>query len=136
MIKNINIFGSNFGSLVHLEAVKKISKFLNILICSPNIHKKKINLCKSKKFNNYQETLKSNPDAVGIATQPKIQSKICKYIIKNKINSIKYILLEKPIAQNFKEVKSIIKGLKKRKINFLVNFIFENNLILKKHFFF
>ena len=125
MIKNIIIFGSNFGSVVHIKAIKKLKKFLKISICSPNIKKKKIDVNNIKIFNNYKEALKNNYEAVGVATVPNIQSKICNYIIKNKIN-IKYILLEKPISPFFNETKKIIKSLIKSKINFLVNFIFEN----------
>jgi hypothetical protein len=125
MVKNIIIFGSNFGSTVHIKAIKKLKKFLKISICSPNIKKKKIDINNIKIFNNYKAALKNNYEAAGVATIPNIQSKICNYIIKNKIN-IKYILLEKPISPFFNETKKIIKSLVKSKINFLVNFIFEN----------
>ena len=125
MIKNIIIFGSNFGSVVHINAIKKLKSFLKISVCSPNIKKKKIALKNIKTFNDYKIALENNYDAVGLATTPNIQSEICNYIIKNKKN-LKYILLEKPIAPKFNQTKKIIKFLVKKKINFLVNFIFEN----------
>jgi len=125
MIKNIIIFGSNFGSVVHINAIKKLKLFSKISVCSPNIKKKKITIKNIKKYTDYKTALKNNYDAVGVATTPNIQSKICNYIIKNKKN-LKYILLEKPIAPKFNEAKKIIKFLIKNKINFLVNFIFEN----------
>lgn len=125
MIKNIIIFGSNFGSVVHINAIKKLKLFSKISVCSPNIKKKKITINNTKKYTDYKTALKNNYDAVGVATTPNIQSKICNYIIKNKKN-LKYILLEKPIAPKFNEAKKIIKFLIKNKINFLVNFIFEN----------
>lgn len=125
MKKKIIVFGSNFGSIVHIKAINKLKNFLEISICSPNIYKKKLNLNNIKKFDNYKKALRNNFDAVGIVTTPFIQSKICNYIIKN-IKNIKYILLEKPIAPNFNETKKIIKHLIKKKINFIVNFIFEN----------
>jgi len=131
MIKNIIIFGSNFGSIVHIEAIKKIKNLINISICSPNINKKKIKMNNIKKFDDYKEALQYNYNAVGVVTTPNIQSKICNYIIKNK-NKIKYILLEKPIAHNFNETQKIIKGLIRKKINFIVNFIFENIFAFKK----
>jgi len=125
MIKNIIIFGSNFGSVVHINAIKKLKSFLKISVCSPNIKKKKIAIKNIKTFNDYKTALENNYDAVGLATTPNIQSVICNYIIKNKKN-LKYILLEKPIAPKFNQTKKIIKFLIKKKINFLVNFIFEN----------
>ena len=94
MLKNIIIFGSNFGSIVHLEAIKKIKNFLKITICSPNIKQKKINTNNIEIFDNYKEALKNSYDSVGIATTPNIQVKICNYIIKKNIKNIKYILLE------------------------------------------
>jgi hypothetical protein len=132
MIKNIIIFGSNFGSIVHLKAIKMTKSFLKISICSPNIKKKNIKTNNIKIFDDYKDALKNNYDAVGIATPPKIQKKLCNYIIKKNIKKIKYILLEKPIAPKFKETREIITNLKKKKINFLVNFIFENITAFKK----
>jgi predicted dehydrogenase len=125
MKKNIIIFGSNFGSIVHIKAINKLKNFLKISICSPNIYKKKLNLNNIKRFDNYKKALRNNFDAVGIVATPAIQSEICNYIIKN-MKKIKYILLEKPIAPNFNDTKKIIKRLIKKKINFIVNFIFEN----------
>jgi len=120
----IIIFGSNFGSVTHLTSAKDIKKFSKISICSPNI-KKKSQFKKLETYNDYNDALKNNFNFVSIATPPFIQSNICNKIFKKK-KIPKFIFLEKPIATNFKETKKIITKLNKRRINFLVNFIFDN----------
>ena len=122
--KEFIIFGSNFGSNTHLDAIKKICKKNVISICSPNIKNKK-KFLKYKRFKDYNSALKKEYDFISIATPPKIQKEICKKILK-KENSSLYVLLEKPITENFIETQKIIKRFQKKKINFLVNFIFVN----------
>lgn len=131
MNNRIIIFGSNFGSIIHLAAIKKLKNFDKIFICSPNINKKNLKNDKIIKFEDYKIALKYNYEIVGIVTPPNIQKEICDYIIKNK-KKIKYILLEKPVAIKFKDTKKIINGLNKNKTKFLVNFIFENVSAVKK----
>ena len=122
--KKFIIFGSNFGSNTHLEVIKKLNKKNLINICSPHIKTKK-KFLSFETFKNYNEALKNKFDFITIATPPLIQKKICKKILDNKIKT-NYILLEKPISENFKETKKIITRLSKNKIKFLVNFIFVN----------
>lgn len=117
------IFGSNFGFNTHYRCLKKFFKFEEISICSPNIRKKKFKV--SKKFENYNLALKKEYDFVSISTPPLIQKKICKLILKKK-NKPKYLVLEKPICENYKETKMLIKKLNKSKINYFVNFIYVN----------
>jgi len=131
MNNKLIIFGSNFGSIIHLKAIKKLNNLKKIFICSPNVNNKDLKNDKIIKFKNYKKALKYQQEIVGIVTPPNIQKKICEYIIKDK-KKIKYILLEKPVASRYKDVKKIINGLVKRKIKFLVNFIFENVSAIKK----
>jgi hypothetical protein len=118
---NLLIVGSNFGK-VHLKAAINSKKFKEISISSPNIHKKKI----SKLINKYNDFKKAilykNFDMITIATKPRIQNEVLKFIYKNK-KFPKYIFLEKPILDES------IKILKKfpYKFLFLTNFIFSFN---------
>ena len=89
-IKNIILYGSNFGFKSNLYSLKKM-KFKNVYIYSPNVKKKKINL--NKKFIlTKQQMLKKNFDLITIATPPVIQKKIIQKYINNKRN---YLFLEK-----------------------------------------
>ncbi len=112
------IIGSNFGKY-HLNASIKSKKFNKIFISSPNILKKKIpkKIYKYKDFKIPLENFKI--DMITIATKPKIQNKILKYLLLKKIFP-KYIFLEKPVL---KESISIIKKFPK-KSHILTNFIF------------
>tara|TARA_Y100000591_G_C21796865_1_gene679830 strand:+ start:500 stop:1444 length:945 start_codon:yes stop_codon:yes gene_type:complete len=116
------VFGSNFGFKVHYKCLKKIYNN-QVAICSPNSNKKKIQI--SKKFVDYNVALKNNYEFISISTPPKIQKKICNLIFKKKIKP-KYLILEKPICENFKEVKKILLKLNKTSINYYSNFIFVN----------
>ena len=117
--KNILVIGSNFGK-IHFEAANASKKFSRVFIASPNIQKKKI----SKNFIKYSSAVKAinNEDfeMITIATKPKIQNEIIKYI-KEKKKYPKYLFLEKPIFN------SSIKVLKKFPKQFLfnTNFIFS-----------
>ena len=118
---NLLIIGSNFGKY-HLNASLKSGKFKNISIVSPNIFKKKIPK-KIKKFENFELAFKNlKIDMLTIATKPKIQSNILKYIY-NKKKVPKFILLEKPLMNE--SIKTIKKFPKKTLI--LTNFIFSFN---------
>ena len=103
------IIGSNFGKY-HLNASIKSKKFDKIIISSPNILKKKLpkKIYKYKNFKIHLKNLKI--DMITIATKPKIQNNVLKYLLLNKIFP-KYIFLEKPLL---KESISIIKKFQKR----------------------
>ena len=112
------IIGSNFGKY-HLNASIKSKKFDKIIISSPNILKKKLPK-KIYKYKNFKIPLKNlKIDMITIATKPKIQNNVLKYLLLNKIFP-KYIFLEKPLL---KESISIIKKFPK-KSHILTNFIF------------
>tara|TARA_B100000902_G_C27223903_1_gene871108 strand:+ start:123 stop:1082 length:960 start_codon:yes stop_codon:yes gene_type:complete len=112
------IIGSNFGKY-HLNASIKSKKFDKIIISSPNILKKKLPK-KIYKYKNFRIPLKNSKiDMITIATKPKIQNKVLKYLLQEKIFP-KYIFLEKPLL---KESISILKKFPK-KSHILTNFIF------------
>ena len=133
-MKKILIIGSNFGSKIYLKALFKFKKKFRFYICSPNIHKKKIN-ANIVKYESYSKAFNENKfEFVICATKPDIQYKVIQFLSNNKIN-IKGILLEKPISPNFKKTKETINVLGKIKIPFLVNFTFtelENYKKFKK----
>lgn len=121
--KKAVIFGSNFGLNTHYRCLYKKFNRNNLFLCSPNITKKRINV---PTFSNFKLAInKYIFDTVIIATPPKIQNKIVKYFLKKK-KLPDYIMLEKPLAQNFKETSNILSILLKRKVNFYLNFIFIN----------
>ena len=77
------IIGSNFGKY-HLNASIKSKKFKEILIASPNIFIKKLpkNIVK---FKSYKTALDSKDiNMIAIATKPKIQNNVLKYLLKKK----------------------------------------------------
>ena len=117
------IFGSNFGFDVHYNCLMKFFRFNKISICSPNIIKKKINV--SKKFKNYKSALENDYNFISISTPPQVQNRICNLIVK-KNKKPKYLILEKPLAENFNESMKLFRELKKKKIKFFINFIFIN----------
>jgi hypothetical protein len=113
------IIGSNFGKY-HLNASIKSKKFNKIIISSPNIFKKKFPK-KIFKFEDFRKPLKNSKiDMITIATKPKIQNKVLKYLFLKKIFP-KYIFLEKPLL---KESLVIIKKFPKKSY-ILTNFIFS-----------
>ncbi len=139
MIK-ILIIGSNFGSKIYLRALSKMNNNIQIFICSPNIHKKKIEK-KVIKYSSYKiAMLENNFDYVICATTPLIQYKVLCFIKKNKC-FYRGILLEKPISSTLNKTKRSINILEKLKIPFLTNFIFSEldvykefkKMIKKKH---
>ena len=60
-----------------------------------------------------------------------VQSNVIKFIHKKKIK-IQGIVIEKPVAENYKKTKECINLLKKNKIPFVINFIFTQMLIYQK----
>ncbi|MDC0391217.1 Gfo/Idh/MocA family oxidoreductase [Candidatus Pelagibacter ubique] len=122
---NILIIGSNFGSKIHLDCLSKLKGHQDITICSPNIFKKK-NIKKNiKKVSSYEHVLQNESfDLVICATTPLTQYKVIKFIFKMKIR-IKGLVIEKPIANNFKNSKKCIDLLNNAKIPYIVNFIFS-----------
>jgi len=122
---NILIIGSNFGSKIYLDCLSELKGHKVITICSPNILKKK-NIKKNiKKALSYEHVLQNESfDLVICATTPLTQYKIIKFIFKTKIK-IKGLVIEKPIANNFKNSKKCIDLLNNTKIPYIVNFIFS-----------
>jgi predicted dehydrogenase len=115
------VFGSNFGLKSHLRSLKKFKSIKNLYIYSPNIKKKVV----SNKYilENFKNINLKKFQLFSIATSPKEQKKICKLGLKNKI---KYFFLEKPVSNSFKSTCKILDNFKKKKIKYIINFIYPN----------
>ena len=123
------VLGSNFGFEAHYQCLKKTFSKKNLFICSPNIKRKKI--VQKNCYDSYKKVLKNNNfHTISIVTPPVIQNKLFKYISK-KNKKLKFLMLEKPIAENFNQTIKLINYLTKNKIKYYVNFIFTNMEIFK-----
>ena len=113
---NVCIIGSNFGSKVHLKAIKKIKNIKIKGICG----KKKRNFSKINYYRNWQKMIEeTHPDFVIVAVPPNLQVKIIKFLIKKKL----IFLAEKPISDNFSQIKKEEGKLKKSKGYINLNFL-------------
>tara|TARA_B100000965_G_C19594406_1_gene759483 strand:+ start:2717 stop:3601 length:885 start_codon:yes stop_codon:yes gene_type:complete len=97
-----------------LEFVSAVDKDLTKL----NKFKKNYNI---KVSNNLTKSIKTEkPNLVIISVDTINLFKICSIVVKNKF--IKYIILEKPGATNFKQLKKIYNICKKSKIKLFINY--------------
>jgi predicted dehydrogenase len=122
-INSALVFGSNFALKAHFKSLKEIKEIKNLNIYSPNIKKKKLFIKKEHIVTNLKKFSFKNIDLISVGVPPIFQKKICMIAIKNKI---KFIFLEKPISNSIKETIKILNILKKKKINFCINFIYPN----------
>jgi hypothetical protein len=132
---NILIIGSNFGFKVYYKAINSIISQKKIVLCSPNIHKKKIPK-KIKVFKCFEQAIQGYKsfDLIICAARPDVQRKMVSFLYKKK-KLPKTLLLEKPISNNIDETIKIIKKIDNKKTKIFSNFIFskiENFKRLKK----
>jgi hypothetical protein len=115
------VFGSNFGLRSHLRSLKKFKNIKKLYIHSPTIKKKKV----AKKYilENFKNINLKQFQLFSIATSPKEQKKICNLGLKN---NIKYFFLEKPVSNSIKSTFKILDDFKKKKIKYIINFIYPN----------
>lgn len=120
-ISSAIIFGSNFGLKYHFRALKNFRKIKKIYIYSPNIRSKKV----PRKYilDNFKDINFKNIKLFSIATPPHEQKKICDFGLKKKI---KYFFLEKPVSNSLYNTRKILRDFKKKKIKFIINFIYPN----------
>jgi len=129
---NILIIGSNFGFKVYYRAINSLIQKKKIVICSPNIHKKK-KLKKVKMFKCYKEAFQeyNSFDLIICATSPDIQKEVIFFLYKYK-KLPKRLLLEKPISNNIDETIQILKKIDNKKTKIFSNFIFSKIKNFKK----
>ena len=110
---NIGILGVGRISSKHISAIKKNSKYMNLLaIC--DVKKKKLNAdLNLLKFNSLKKMLKKirNIDLVSICTPSGLHKSHAIQCLKKGIN----VLIEKPMALNKRDAKEIINIGKKYK---------------------
>ena len=107
------IVGLNYGYKVIYPLVKKNKALKLVGVCSQSINIKK-NIFNEKKINFSSSwkylILKTKPDLVFIATEPKVQEKILPYLINKKI----FFFVEKPIGTNYNLIKLLFSQYKKK----------------------
>ena len=114
MDKRINLALIGFGSFgkLYFKTIKKDKKFNLVSI----FRKKKINNSKFKTLSK-KNIILSKIDAAVVCTPVETHYKISKLLIENKIP----IILEKPAANNIKEIRKLIRISKKNKTSVIVN---------------
>ncbi len=114
MDKRINLALIGFGSFgkLYFKTIKKDKKFNLVSI----FRKKKINNSQFKTLSK-ENIILSKIDAAVVCTPVETHYKISKLLIENKIP----IILEKPAANNIKEIRKLIRISKKNKTSVIVN---------------
>ena len=130
MKKKILIIGSNFAATHHLKIIKQTYKNYLVDLCSPNIHKKKINF-KLQKYTNYKNLLNlNNYFLIVCCSTPSVQNDLIKYFLKEKI-ICNNLILEKPVSNKISNFKKFLIYVKKKNIKLVVNYTYSNLRILK-----
>jgi predicted dehydrogenase len=122
---NVGIVGTGYGNYVLLESLNKLKYVNQKYIYGRNRSViKKLNIYKkvNRAYNSLSAFLKNRDiTLICLATIPIKQYQILKKI---KISQYDYFFLEKPLANNIKNVKEIYKKFKKIKSRVAVDFIF------------
>ena len=125
MIINAGIIGTGYGRYVILESIKKI-KYINKIFINGRNQSLIKKLQKTGQVNESYSSLnfflkKKDISLLCIATVPLRQFQILNQIKKNQYN---FFFLEKPIANNHKNITKIYKKFKNIKERVVVDFIF------------
>lgn len=125
------------AQIVHLPVLSKMEDAEIVAVCDTEISKAKSIAVKYNVGKYYREAdkmLEENPEisAVIIATQTNMHKDIA---IKC-LEAEKDILVEKPVARNFKEAKEIIEAARKykRKVMVAMNNRFRNDMMMQRTF--
>jgi len=134
----IGIVGlGGIAQVVHLPTLSKMEDVEIAAVCDSEISKSKNIAGKygvKKYYRDVDRMLEENPEisAVIIATQTNTHKDVAKVCLE----ADKDILIEKPIARNLKEAKSIVDTAKKRnkKLMVAMNNRFRNDMMLQRTF--
>jgi len=125
------------AQIIHLPILSKMDSVEIVAVCDSEISKAKSIASKynvSKYYKDVEKMLEENPEmtAVIIATQTNMH----KDVAKKCLEAEKDILVEKPIARNYKEAKEIVEYAKKykRKIMVGMNNRFRNDMMMQRTF--
>ena len=107
-----------------LQSLKKI-KNLDITLCSKSSKIHKDNLVF---FNDYKKAINSKPNIVYISLINKLHFKFAKFALEKNCN----VIVDKPIAKNFKLSKQLVEIAKKKKLLLAEATIFNYHSVYKK----
>ncbi len=116
-----------FGSIgkKHYNYLKKNFKKIEIGILLKD-NKKKLNI--NNQFYSLKESLKFNPNAVIICSPSSLHYKHCLFFAKNKI----HILVEKPLFNELKSVKILLKYINKYNLVFKIGYNLRYSYLLNR----
>ncbi|MEO6695074.1 MAG: Gfo/Idh/MocA family oxidoreductase [Ignavibacteria bacterium] len=125
------------AQVIHLPVLSKMEDVEIVAVCDSEISKAK-NIAAKYGVKNYyrdvEKMLEDNPEmsAVIIATQTYLHRNIAKKCLEAE----KDVLVEKPIARNYKEAKDIVEAAKKNKKKIMVamNNRFRNDMMMQRTF--
>jgi predicted dehydrogenase len=125
------------AQVIHMPVLSKMEDIEIVAVCDSEISKSKSIAAKynvGKYYRDVDKMLEENPEmsAVIIATQTNMH----KDVANKCLNAEKDILVEKPIARNYKEAKEIVDCAKKnkRKIMVAMNNRFRNDMMMQRTF--
>ena len=116
--KSALIIGANIGKKIHYKILKKFYK--------------KVTIVGKTKGYNYKEILSNfSFEHITVCTTYKVQEDFIKYFLTKKLK-VKTILFEKPMTNNIILLNKLKKYCLKKKINFRINYTFNELIVLKK----
>lgn len=125
------------AQIIHLPVLSKMEDVEIVAVCDSEISKAKTIASKysvSKYYKDAEKMLDENPEisAVIIATQTNTH----KDVAKKCLEAEKDILVERPLARNFKEAKEIVECARKNKRKIMVgmNNRFRNDMMMQRTF--
>ena len=125
------------AQVIHLPVLSKMDEVEISAVCDSDISKAKSIAVKyniKKYYRDLEKMLEENPEisAVIVATQTNTHKDVAKICLE----AGKDVLIEKPIARNLKEAKSIVDSAKKsgRKIMVAMNNRFRNDMMMLRTF--
>lgn len=126
------IIGTGFGHYVIVKAIKRFTNIEIVSICGKNLQKTElISIDENIKsyYTNWKQMLENEKiDLLLIATLPALQFEILNHINNKKI---KYLFIEKPLANNYKNILKLFEIYSKKK-NLIVDFLFLEIDLFKK----
>ena len=123
-MKILILGNSSFVRKRVLQSLKKI-KDLDIILCSKS---SKINKDNLVFFNDYKKAINSKPNIVYISLINKLHFKFAKFALEKNCN----VIVDKPIAKNFKLSKQLVEIAKKKKLLLAEATIFNYHSVYKK----
>lgn len=111
---DICVIGAGFMGTTHLKMYKMLNQSLDLTVVDSDLGKKKIaREFKAKFYNNVEQALKGNKfDIVDICLPTYLHYPVAKQVLAN---SESHLLIEKPLALNYKQAKELVRLIQKKK---------------------